>query len=421
MTETQLQAQLDALLLPVLALVGLSVIMRYDHYLKRSKKRLLLVINVIVLTLIAATCTTNALVAAWRPEYVPLHTAVSVYCYIARPVIIVLFIYMVWDDPKRRLFWIPVGLNAAVFLTTFFKPWAFVITPDGYFLRGPLGYTAHWVSALLLIALLVVTLVTFSRARRGDMAIPVMNACVAALGPIMDEFFHQNGAIPFAELMTVFCCMFFYIWLHMQYVADHEQDLIDAHRLRLLISQIQPHFLFNTLTTIRGLVLSQPRKAAEVTDRFTAYLRRNIDSLNETDLIPFRKELDHALVYAEIELESLPDAHIDYEIDDEGFELPALTLQPLVENAIRHGIRGVKHGQVLISTALIDGCHEITVTDNGRGFDVNAQAGAQGNHIGIQNVRDRLEKLCGGTLTIDSAQGVGTVVKMRIPAIKEET
>ena len=393
MTETQLQAQLDALLLPVLALLGLSVIMRYDHYLKRSKKRLLLVINVIVLTLIAATCTTNALVAAWRPEYVPLHTAVSVYCYIARPVIIVLFIHMVWDDPKRRLFWIPVGLNAAVFLTAFFKPWAFFITPDGYFLRGPLGYTAHWVSALLLISLLVVTLVTFRRARRGDMAIPVMNACVAALGPIMDKLFHQNGAIPFAELTTVFCCMFFYIWLHMQYVAEHEQDLIDAHRLRLLISQIQPHFLFNTLTTIRGLILSQPRKAAEVTDRFAAYLRRNIDSLNETDLIPFRKELDHALVYAEIELENLPDAHIDYEIDDEGFELPALTLQPLVENAIRHGIRGVKHGQVLISTALIDGCHEITVTDNGRGFDINAQAGAQGNHIGIQNVRDRLEKL----------------------------
>ena len=107
-------------------------------------------IDAAVMTLILANCLANLLAARWNPSFVMLRTAISVYGYIVRPTIILLFIYIVWDSPKRRLFWILIALNAAVFLTAFFRPWTFFITEDGIWHRGPLGYSAHWVSFILL-------------------------------------------------------------------------------------------------------------------------------------------------------------------------------------------------------------------------------------------------------------------------------
>ena len=187
------------------------------------------------------------------------------------------------------------------------------------------------------------------------------------------------------------------------------------------MSQIQPHFLYNTLTTIQALCLENPKKAATITERFAAYLRQNIDSLNEANLIPFRKELDHTLVYAQIEMERFSNIHLDYEIEDEDFLLPALTIQPLVENAIRHGLRGTPKGQVEIITNLLPDCHEIIIRDNGKGFRPEELPGTERPHIGIQNVRERLQRLCGGTMIIDSEERRGTCITIHIPHGKERS
>ena len=191
--------------------------------------------------------------------------------------------------------------------------------------------------------------------------------------------------------------------------------MVSEQRIQIMFSQIQPHFLYNTLTTIQALCLENPKKAAAITEKFATYLRQNIDSLNEKNLIPFRKELDHTLVYAQIEMERFPNIHMDYEIDDEDFLLPALTVQPMVENAIRHGVRGTPKGQVDIITNLLPDCHEIIIRDNGKGFSVKETPRTDEPHIGIQNVRERLQNLCGGTLTIESEKGKGTCVTIRIP------
>lgn len=163
----------------------------------------------------------------------------------------------------------------------------------------------------------------------------------------------------------------------------------------------------------------KPKKAANVTERFATYLRQNIDSLNEANLIPFRKELDHTLVYAQIEMERFPNIHLDYEIEDEDFLLPPLTVQPLVENAIRHGIRGKAKGQIDIITNLLPDCHEIIIRDNGKGFSADEASKNEGTHIGIQNVRERLREQCGGDVQIDSEIGKGTCVTIHIPLRKE--
>ena len=414
-----LQEQLNTLLLPVLALIGMVFAVVVDPYVKKPTKRIMLMIDAIVLTLIAENTASNIMLASWNPAWVTLKTAMSVYCYIMRPVVIVLFVCVVWDDPRRRWFWLPVGLNAAMYLTALFRPWLFHIDAQGYFYRGPLGHTAYLISFALLLALLVVILVHFRQVRGTEKLIPIANAVVVALCAFLDANSRTTGTIPFTELAMVFCCVFFYIWLHLQFVREHEQALVAEQRIQIMISQIQPHFLYNTLTTIQALCLENPRKAAAITERFATYLRQNIDSLNEASLIPFRKELDHTLVYAQIEMERFPNIHLDYEIEDEDFRLPALTIQPLVENAIRHGVRGTKKGQVDIITNLLPDGHEIIIRDNGKGFSPKDAPQTEGSHIGLQNVRERLERLCDGSMTIESEVGRGTCVTIRIPFGKE--
>ena len=418
--SVELQEQVNTLMLPILALVGLAFAVLVDSYVEKRIKRIMLSIAAIVLSLIVENIAANAMVAAWDPSFVTVKTAMSAYNYIMRPVVIMLFICIVWDDPRRRLLWTLPVLNTAVYLTSLFAPWTFRTSEDGYFYRGPLGYTAHWTCLALLLCLLVVTLVKYRRVKGLEKMIPIANVALAALGGLMDARCHGNGTITFTEIAAVFCCVFYYIWLHLQFVREHEQALVSEQRIQIMMSQIQPHFLYNTLTTIQALCLENPRKAAAITERFATYLRQNLESLNEARLIPFRKDLDHTLVYAQIEMERFPGIHLDYEIEDEDFLLPALTVQPLVENAIRHGVRGMQRGQVDIITNLLPDCHEIVIRDNGKGFSPKEAPGREGLHIGLQNVRERLQRLCGGTMAIESEAGQGTRVTIRIPRGKEK-
>jgi two-component sensor histidine kinase len=305
-------------------------------------------------------------------------------------------------------------------MTTFFRHWTFHITPEGNFIRGAMGYTAHWIGILLLLCQLNIALSQSRKTEGREKLIPIVNVMLIILGVLMDSRCHDNGTISFTEICSVFCFAFYYIWLHLRFVREHEQALVAEQRIQIMMSQIQPHFLYNTLTTIQALCLENPRKAATITERFATYLRQNIDSLNEAKLIPFRKELDHTLVYAQIEMERFPNIHLDYEIEDEDFLLPALTVQPLVENAIRHGVRGIPRGQIEIITNRLPDCHEIVIRDNGKGFCPEELPGTDRPHIGIQNVRERLQKLCGGTMTIESEEGRGTSVTIHIPLEKEQ-
>ena len=417
----ELQEQLNTLMLPAMVLIGLAVAVAVDPYVRKPVKRVMLMIDAAVMMILVACCVSNALDAAWNPAYVTAETALSVYCYIMRPAIIVLFIYVIWDDPRRRLFWIPIVINTLIYMTAFYRPWTFWIDTDGMFHRGPLGYAAHWIGLIMLFSQLTIALAQIRKADDRDRLIPVISAVIVLVGVFLDSRCHDSGTISFTEICTVFCFALYYIWLHIGFVREHEQALVAEQRIQIMMSQIQPHFLYNTLTTIQALCLENPKKAATITERFAAYLRQNIDSLNEANLIPFRKELDHTLVYAQIEMERFSNIHLDYEIEDEDFLLPALTIQPLVENAIRHGLRGTPKGQVEIITNLLPDCHEIIIRDNGKGFRPEELPGTERPHIGIQNVRERLQRLCGGTMIIDSEERRGTCITIHIPHGKERS
>ena len=186
-------------------------------------------------------------------------------------------------------------------------------------------------------------------------------------------------------------------------------------RMKIMVSQIQPHFLYNTIATIRALCRKDPSRAEKVTEKFGQYLRQNLDSINNSDLIPVEKEITHTRVYADIEMVRFENISVEFDIRDADFSVPTLTVQPIVENAIRHGVRIREKGIVRVQTRSEGGNHIITVSDNGVGFDVNKINSDGGNHIGIENVRWRVENICGGTLSIESEKDRGTTVTISIP------
>lgn len=179
-----------------------------------------------------------------------------------------------------------------------------------------------------------------------------------------------------------------------------------------LASQIQPHFLYNTLTTIQELCYTNPLQAADTVVRFSNYLRQNIDFMEYKDKIPFSVEMEHIENYLDIQRARFGDAiKFVKEIDFEAFELPPLTVQPLIENAISHGIRKRNgQGTVTLKVQKSNGHVFISVIDDGTGFDVNAV-----HSRSLENIRCRIEGAMDGVVQIDSRPPKGTTVAIKFP------
>ena len=201
-----------------------------------------------------------------------------------------------------------------------------------------------------------------------------------------------------------------------QYVRQENENT--QLRVDVMLTQIQPHFLYNTLGAIQSLCRTEPETAEKAVAKFARYLRGNMDSLSQVKAIPFTKELEHTRLYLELEQLRYEDAlQVRYELETTNFKIPTLTLQPLAENAVRHGVRGKPDGRgfVTIATRELPDCWEVSVIDDGPGFDP-AELPLDGrSHIGLANVRERLQRVTGGYLEIESAPGQGTCATIVLP------
>ena len=200
-------------------------------------------------------------------------------------------------------------------------------------------------------------------------------------------------------------------------IEEQEKELTE-NRDAIMMSQIQPHFMYNSLAAIYYLCDEDPHLAKQAIDQFSSYLRVNMDSLKQTKNIPFADELKHIRNYLSLEKMRYDDRlSIFYNIETTDFLVPALSIQPIVENAVRHGISKQPEGGTLIISAYEkDGWYEIIVEDDGVGFDPEKGSDDKSrSHIGIENVRYRLREMCGGTLEITSEIGFGTTAVIRIP------
>lgn len=219
-----------------------------------------------------------------------------------------------------------------------------------------------------------------------------------------------------AYAMAAFALLRLYISVQLEYEKQQEEQLL-RQRISIMLSQIQPHFLYNVLTSIRALCRMAPDKAEEALMEFTSYLRANLGSLTNEECIPFSRELEHTRHYVQLEkMRYGDDLNVEFEIAADQFFLPSLTLEPIVENAVRHGVmQREQGGTITIQTAAEPEGWYITVTDDGVGFDPEEMGEQGGAHVGMANVRERLNAMCAGTLSVESAPGIGTKVTLFVP------
>ena len=197
--------------------------------------------------------------------------------------------------------------------------------------------------------------------------------------------------------------------------AKLEKELEDS-RIAIMLSQIKPHFLYNVLNTIYHLYRKEPETAQEAVSSFAEYLRCNMLSIEKNEPIPFSEEYQHIQRYLSLEqIRFRGKLDVVYDVDVTDFKVPPLTVEPLVENAVKHGVTKKRGGGIVtLSTRRTDEGIQITVSDTGVGFDPERYMEDGKPHVGIHNVRNRLHHMVDGSLSITSSQN-GTVAIVTIP------
>ena len=212
---------------------------------------------------------------------------------------------------------------------------------------------------------------------------------------------------------------------HLHDLAGLKEELREA-RLQNSLGQIKPHFLYNTLASIRQIILENPVYAADLMYDFTKHLRACLKYVSDQSLISFTQELDNIRAYLNIEKMRFGDVlAVEYDLNELDFLVAPLTIQPLVENAVRHGVfgKGQEGGTVRIATERVGDSVHVTVSDNGIGFDIeklrkDIQTGKK-DSTGLENIRFRLKHLQNATLDIRSTPGCGTYAVVIIPMENE--
>ncbi len=304
----------------------------------------------------------------------------------------------------------------AIDVLSMFVPLVFVFV-DGFYIRGPAYYPYHILFSVPLLCSAIVIYKSKDGLSKGQFWImqsyliaPIIGLSLQVLITIPFDFINLSAALALA---------IFYVTVHLdrgRQLAIREKELTET-KVALMISQIQPHFLYNALTAISMLCDTDAKKAQLATDEFSDYLRGNLEALSHKKPIPFYKELNHVKAYLYLEkIRFEEQLNVVYDIPEEDFFVPALSLQPLVENAVKHGLSKKEGGgTVTIKTEEKDEFYQIVVTDDGVGFDINEKPSDGKLHIGIDNVKSRLQTMLSASIQITSEKGKGTTVIVSIP------
>lgn len=226
-------------------------------------------------------------------------------------------------------------------------------------------------------------------------------------------------------LATVMCvAMPIKIWnnTRIEMNLEQNQQLLLKARMDALTSQINPHFLFNTLNTVSSLVRYDPDMARVVVLKLSSILRRLLRK-HET-FVPLRDELDFIDDYLDIEVARFGRDKLQFfkDIAEETLDafVPSMLLQPIIENAIKHGLAPrLEGGEIRLRTKLIDGRLRIAIEDNGMGISSERLTQIYSDGIGISNVHERLRLLYGDQfhMDIESREGEGTQIRIEIPEL----
>ncbi len=284
------------------------------------------------------------------------------------------------------------------------------------FVRGPLYHLGQIGGFAILVWNYGVAAFHRKKLSMNDFAGLIFFPLFPLLGSIMRLFYDKISYMP---IMCSLSLLMIYHFIHLDRISRYkeQQDALEKAGMQIALNQIGPHFMYNTLNSISCLCLQDPEAASECVNDFAEYLRGNMNSLNLEEKIPFEKEIQHVNHYLKLEKIRFDDLlSFEYHIDDDNFFIPPLSVQPIVENAVKHGIGKKENGgSIVISAEKIGSNYVIKVTDDGVGFDTGTVMENSSNHIGIKNVTERIEKLSNGTVDISSEPDKGTTVTITIP------
>ena len=356
-------------------------------------------------------------------EDITLKIIVSTLRHIDRPFILVLATCSFTDHQiKNKAFYLPLVLNTLVYCLNIFSVDHFTTSASTDFFVTPIDYAGI---AIYLFYCLTFSITILKSRQLNTGKLKAVSALVMSLvyPAILSEELVGRNVLGTAVLMSILLEYEIFTVLRSNIQLKYKDELLKSQHDSLLLSQIQPHFIYNTLNAIYYLCQTNSQLAGETILTFSDYLRDNlISSTMENNLVTIDEEIEHTHHYTDIELLRFPNLIIEYDISDSGYLLPPLSIQPLVENAIRHGVRGQVNGQVTVKAYVKNGTHFIEITDNGIGFDpLKGNASSSKTHhekhsgIGLKNVAERLESLCSGSMEIKSVPGQGTSILLTIP------
>lgn len=219
-----------------------------------------------------------------------------------------------------------------------------------------------------------------------------------------------------------------YLYINVQSIRETAvKKELEENRIEIMLSQIQPHFLYNVLASIKMLIALNPSRAEEAVEDFALFLRGNMDSLNSRKLVTFSQEWAHTEHYLKLQkLRFNERLTIKTDFQKKDFLLPPLTLQPIVENAVKYGVGAREEGgTVKITTTAREHGVEIVVENDGSEFNSSdiTTLSHQNNgrsHIGLINVRNRVRLLTGGDITISKSPEGGNRVTLWIGEVNED-
>ncbi|MDO4331666.1 MAG: histidine kinase [Eubacteriales bacterium] len=236
--------------------------------------------------------------------------------------------------------------------------------------------------------------------------------------PWMERPEYAPVVIGYSLLMLLCCAILIKMLVGMNRISHMEQERLrmklelEETKSRIMLDQIHPHFIYNTLASIRYFVKKEPQTAYDMLYDFSRYLRSNIDSLTGNEYISWEEELEHINAYVSIEKMRFKERlNVIYELEDADFLLPPLTVELLVENAIKHGV-SVKTdgGTVWIRGKKRPGGYLVIVEDDGAGFEVEKLE--REKTVGLNYIRAQLKKMPGSGMKIESSPGSGTTVSV---------
>lgn len=288
-----------------------------------------------------------------------------------------------------------------------------------------------WLMQMVLCPLLAACCL-WEAAKRGTKPWLMLCLCGVLLGTMVVDLTNLWDGVVLRVKLTeaAFAALFFvYVFLgireilriyHASIRTGHMASELKNSRIVLSMSQIRAHFVFNVLNAISGMCKYDPEKADETVVTFARYLRSNVDILEEDSLVPFYTALCHLEDYLKLEKIRFGDkVRFETDLEMENFQLPSLILQPVVENAIKHGLMPKPQGGVVtLRTWEENGNICISIRDDGVGFDTSVHC--HKNAVGLSNVKFRLEQMVNGAMTVESTPGEGTVVTFAIPCKEAE-